>query len=296
LAFLIRQDERAGRGIIRVLREQNERILTLLTHWEASPADAIHRARQSCKRARAAAHLLKPAAPYVAAVEAGFFRDIQKRVAYARDAEALVEALDYLAIGVTEARLAESVAMLRDSLAGRAAQNLDANRLSLGAQIQLACEQLRVADRRLADLPLAKLRRRDLRQGAERTWSHCVADYGVLHTDLPASAFHAWRRRVKYAALQTQLLGTMSPIRAMTIGPRLRELAALLGRMQDLHLLEELLRQQPDALRIDTHVQRLRQLSAASLDQMRRRAVEFGGELFGADAGAAGFPGIQSVT
>ena len=283
VAYLIDQDESAGRGVRRVLREQSARISTLLGNWEADPADAIHRARQSCKRARAVTHLLKPAAPYVAVVENRFFRDMQQRVAYARDAEALVEALDFLEIGVTEPRLAESVAMLRESLVARAVQNLADNRDTLRTQIVVACDELQRADRRLARLPLADLRRRDLRRGAERTWERCVSGYSQLHARSPSAGYHDWRRLVKYAAYQTQVLAGLGSNRTMTVGARLRELSALLGRAQDLELLDALLRQQPDALGIDTHVQRLRSLIGTSLGQLHGRSLEVGRDLFAAD-------------
>ncbi len=284
MAYLIESDEPADKAVRRVLRELNARILALLSQWEAEPADSIHRARQNCKRARAVAQLLKPAMPYSALVENSFFRGIQQCVAYARDAEALVEALDYLEIGVTEPRLAESVAMLRDSLAARATRDLDAHRAKLRDQIATACNLLGDADRRLAILPLADLRRRDLRRGAERKWERCAADFACLQADSTAAAYHSWRRQVKYAANQTQLLSALAPARAMTVGPRLRELASLLGHAQDLELLEALLRRQPDALRIDTHVQRLRQLISTSLVQLHHRALEVGGELLRGEA------------
>jgi hypothetical protein len=281
VAYLIGTDEPAGKAVRRVLCEQNARILALLSQWTLDPADAIHRARQGCKRARAVAQLLKPSLAYAAMVENTFYRDIQKRVAYARDTEALVEALDYLQIGVTEPRLAESVTMLRESLAARANHELEQHRASLGEQIEVACQLLGNAERRLERLPASDLRRRDLRRGADLKWDQCVGGYSTLNEGSPASAYHAWRRQVKYAANQTQLLASLAPARALTIGPRLRELASLLGHAQDLELLENLLRQQPDALRIDTHVQRLRQLIAASLVQLRHRALQVGAELFG---------------
>ncbi|MEQ1801389.1 MAG: CHAD domain-containing protein [Gammaproteobacteria bacterium] len=296
MAYLIGTEEPAGKAVRRVLREQNARILALLSQWAHDPADAIHRARQGCKRARAVAQLLKPAMGYAAVVENTFYRDIQKRVAYARDAEALVEALDYLEIGVTEPRLAESVAMLRESLAARAVREVDQHRATLGEQIEIACQQLGDAERRLERLPSGDLRRRDLRRGADLKWERCVAGFAALDAVAPAAAFHDWRRQVKYAANQTQLLANLAPARALTIGPRLRELASLLGHAQDLELLEILLRQQPDALRIDTHVQRLRQLIASSVIQLRHRALEVGRELFGPETAVPATAADEPVT
>ncbi len=104
MASLIKQTERAGERVQRILRGQNGRILSLLANWEAEPAAAIQRARQGCKRARAVAQSLKPSAPYVAIVENGLFRNVQKGAASARDAEALVDALDFLCSGPRRAR------------------------------------------------------------------------------------------------------------------------------------------------------------------------------------------------
>ena len=263
------------------MQEQRTRILELLVGWEADPAASIHRARQACKRARAVAQLLKVGAPYAAVVENGFFRRIQKRLAYARDNEALVEALDFLTEGVTEPRLAESVAMLRAALLARAVSILQENRSTLETQIDLACQELYAAERRLSLLPLETLRRRDLRNGASRTWERCVAGFTRLGLDSPPADFHAWRRQVKYAWHQAQLLAAIRPT---GMESPLRDLSATLGHCQDLELLETLLRQQPDALRIDTHVQRLRQLIGVSLQNLHALSLGLGQELFGAPA------------
>jgi len=280
------RDERADDAVRRVFRDQNARVLTLLGTWTADPADAIHRARQACKRARAVAQLLKPAAPYVARVENAFYREIQQRVGYARDAEAIVEAIDFLEIGVAEPLLAESVGMLRESLAVRAVREIEQHRASLSQQIDGACTLLAAADRRLACMPLDALRWRDLRRGAARQWRRCAREYTTLDARSPPEAYHAWRRQVKYASNQAQLLAGIEPARSATVGPRLRELAALLGHVQDLELLEDLLRRQPDALRIDTHVQRLRRLLADRLESLRDGARRAGGALF------SGGPGV----
>jgi hypothetical protein len=277
LAYLIEADEPAGAGVQRVLEEQRGRVLWLLTSWEDDPAGSIHRVRQSCKRARAAAQLLKVAAPYAAMVENDFFRGVQQGVAYARDNEALVEALDLLQAGVAEPRLSESVMMLRNSCAARAAQSLQDNHSTLGARIEVACGQLRRAERRLARLPSAELRRRDLRRGARKTWKRCVAGYLELEPDSSRDSFHMWRRQVKYAFNETRLLAA---IRQPDVEAPLRELAATLGRCHDLELLEALLREQRDTLRIDTHVQRLRHLIGESLKQLRGRSLEIGSGLF----------------
>jgi hypothetical protein len=269
--------EPAGIGVRRVLEEQRVRILDLLSHWEDEPALSVHRARQGCKRARAAAHLLKVSVPYAAIVENGFFREVHRRIGYARDNEALVEALDFLRTLTCELRLAESIEMLRDSCAARAAQNLRQNHAALSIQIDIAVEQLRRAEGRLARLPVADLRHRDLRRGARKTWKRCVAGYLGLKPDSLPICYHEWRRQVKYAWHQTRLLAVVRPHDA---GELLDELSTTLGYCQDLELLDALLREQPDALGIDTHVQRLRHLIRDWRRKLRGRSLEIGRGLF----------------
>jgi len=277
VAYRLEPGEPAGTGVKRVLEEQRVRILALLSRWEDAPSVSVHRARQACKRARAAAQLLKVAAPYAALVENEFFRGVQRRVAYARDNEALVEALDFLLTRTSEPRLAESVVMLRDSCAARAAQNLRDNHALLSVQIHEACEQLRCAQRRLARLPVADLRRRDLRRGARKTWKRCVAGYLGLEPGSPLVSYHVWRRQVKYAWNQARFKVADRPPGTEVL---LQELSTTLGYLHDLELLEVLLREQPDALRIDTHVQRLRHLIGESLYQLRVRSLEIGHRVF----------------
>jgi len=280
--YLINPLEPAGDEVRRVMGEQCRRILELLQDCKSDPADRIHRARQACKKLRALARVLKAGAPYVAQVENRSFRDIQKRLAYARDAEAMVEALDYLRAGVSDPRLAESIAMLRGSLALRAGRGVEEHLPALEGQVRLCCAELTLADHRLERLPLAGLKRRDLRRGARRTWERCAREFAVLRVDSPPEAFHRWRRHSKYAYYQTQLLAELCPEQAPRQGPRLRRLALLLGHGQDLELLDQLLQQQADALGIDTHIQRLRRLIATSLAELRGQALAAGREIFGA--------------
>jgi hypothetical protein len=82
---------------------------------------------------------------------------------------------------------------------------------------------------------------------------------------------------VKYAWNQTRFLAAVRPF---DIEAPLQELSATLGYWHDLELLEALLREQPDALRIDTHVQRLRHLIRESLEKLRGRSLEIGRSLF----------------
>lgn len=280
MSYLIQASEPAADAVRRIVRLQNQRVLELLEGFEADPADRVHRARQTCKRIRALLRLVRPAARYVYQVENRFYRDIQRRIAYARDAEAMVEALDALGSGVAEPALLESVRMLREALAGRGDAVFQERRATLAAEVEACCAELRVAERRLARLPVDHLRRGDLYQGAARTFARCARQFEVVRARPDARALHAWRKDVKYAYHHTNLLAEVMPDYALERGPGLRELAEVLGRHQDLHVLDEFLRRQPDALGIDIHVQRLRRLVADTARALRERALAMGEALF----------------
>lgn len=290
MTYLIHRGEPAPDAVRRIIREQNRKVLALLADWRTDPVDRIHRARQACKRLRALLRLVRPAARYVYEVENRFYRDIQRRVSYARDGAAMVEALELIAADVGEPRLKESVELLRTALAARALAEVDESRSRLADSVAKACRELESADRRIRVMPLQDLRRRDLRRGAGRTLRRCAAGLAVVRDQDQPGASHEWRKHVKYAANQDRLLAEIGPVWTPAEGAMLGELGDVLGQFQDLVLLEALFRAQPDTLRIDTHVQRLRQLVARRQADLRGRALVLGNVLFADHAHALSRP------
>ena len=61
---------------------------------------------------------------------------------------------------------------------------------------------------------------------------------------------------------------------------RLRELAALLGHVQDLNVLAALIGAQPDALGIDIHWRRMRRLVHDVQGELQAQAAALGKQLF----------------
>ncbi|MCC5793508.1 MAG: CHAD domain-containing protein [Chromatiales bacterium] len=281
MAYLISKDEATGKAVQRILLELNAETLGLLHSWRDDPALHIHRARQACKKLRALLRLIRPAAGYVYAVENRFYRNIQRSLAHARDAQAMVEALELLESQLSDPLPLQSLRMLKTALSRRAVEQTRAAEAHLGARIDEATAELESAADRLTRLPLSSLRRRDLRQGAEATLARCARGFHRLPEGAPGEEFHEWRKQVKYTLYQARLMQELLPEQSAALRKPLKDLADILGHSQDLKVLEDFLRRQPDALGVDTHLRRLFVLITAAQGELRGRAGLLGAELFG---------------
>jgi hypothetical protein len=278
MAYVIRQEERAAEEVRRILLEQNARALAALEELAQDPAAQVHSARQCFKRLRALLRLIRHAAPYVYRVENRQYRDIARSLSVFRDSSAVIDALGVVKARQSDPLVEESVQMLRASLEARVAAPMWAadSRLDVTQRVASACESLRSARRRLRNAPLSRVSRKRLRTAAGESLTRVGKRFGqVLHSD-QAADFHAWRKDVKYAYHQTRLMRELMPHWAATYGRPLEELGAILGHCQDLAVLDVLLRNQPDALGLDIHLQRVRRVVRAAEDSLREQARDLG--------------------
>lgn len=279
MSYRIRRDESVGDEIRRILTEQGRRSLRLLQGWAANPRDNVHFARQGFKRIRAALRLVRGGAPYVYRVENTVFRDIGRSLAYARDSEAVIEA-----VGLLEGRLdaplqRESLRLLRVSLEQRAARERDCGIHDLAGRIESACAQLAAADRRFRDLPLAGLRRRHVRRGLEDTLARVARGYETARASGRPADLHAWRKDVKYASHQYRLVEDLGLRGARGGHTAYAGLAGMLGHHQDLATLDALLRSQPDDLGVDLHLRAMRNAVRAAQAELAAESLRVGGRL-----------------
>jgi hypothetical protein len=280
MAYLIRRKEPLAGEIRRILVEQNDKALTLLEHWQHNPRERVHSARQAFKRLRALLRLVRPGARYVYQVENRFYRDVGRSLAYVRDTEAVIEALAVVETSLTDAQSLDSLHLLRAGLERRAARELNDPVLNVPRRVQAACDELRGAERRLHRTPLGGVTRKVLRTAARRTMKRCEEGFAQVLVTGAAADFHAWRRDVKYAYHQTRLLQELMPDWAASHGPPLERLGELLGHSQDLTVLDQVLREQPDELNLDLHLQHMRGVIAECRRSAQEQARQLGAELF----------------
>lgn len=281
MAYVIRHDEPVGEEITRILAEQNRRALGLLRRWEDDPRHNVHQARQALKRIRAVLRLVRPGAPYVYRVENALYRDIGRDLAYARDTEAVIEALALLADRVTGPLARDALRMLRVGLEQRAARERDCGVHDIGGRIGEACGRLEAAERRFRDLPLDGLRRKHLRRGLEATLERCADGFARAQDTGATEDLHAWRKDVKYASHQARLVQRLPVRRAAALGPSLADLATLLGHHQDLAILDALLRSQPDDLNVDVHLHAIRRALREAQSGLAAQALALGSRSLG---------------
>ncbi len=280
MAYLIHRREPLDSEIRRILTEQNHRALFLLEHWQNNPRERVHAARQTFKRLRALLHLIRPGARYVYEVENSFYRDLARSLAYVRDTEAVIEALAILEQELTDPELRESLQLVRTRLRQRAARELADPVLDVPQRVRSVCDSLRHAARRLDRTPLPDVNRKTLRTAVRKTLRRCEEGFGQVLITGAAPDFHAWRRDVKYAWHQTQLLQELMPEWATAHGPPLGRLGKLLGHSQDLTVLDALLQEQPDELGIDDRVAQLRMVILDHRDSAQAEARRLGARIF----------------
>lgn len=284
MAYRISRKRKTGREMRRVLLEQNDKALVLLRDWQVDPAGRVHRARQAFKRLRAALRLIKHREAYVFEVENRFYRDQARRLSYVRDVAAMVEVVDTLAEGVWESLPRQSLLLLRQSLERRAEQEAAEGIGEISARVAEVCEDLEHSRQRLSRLPLQGLKPRHLRKGAQRTIRRGRSGFERACRQSSDEALHEWRKVVKYSMYQSSLLRDLDPDYARVQRPALATLADVLGHAQDLAVLDELLRAQPDTLGIDLHLQRLQWIVRKARRETRDRALGIGVQVFGRPA------------
>jgi CHAD domain-containing protein len=236
----------------------------------------VHQARQAFKRIRAVLRLVKPCSRYVYRVENAFFRDLGRDLAYARDTEAVIEALGLLETRISGPLAQESLRMLQVGLEQRAARERDCGIHDLPGRVRSAREALGQAEKRLRDLPIGNLRRRDFRRGVEHTLDRCTSGFERAQRSESPEDFHAWRKEVKYAYHQTRLMQQIMPQWANANSTDFGTLAGVLGHYHDLVMLEVLLRNQADELNVDVHLRSMQKAVRNAKAELAAEALAMG--------------------
>lgn len=281
MAYRIPRSESAEAALQRLILDQNRKALKLLRAWHKDPTDRIHRSRQCFRRIRAVLLLLHSDAPYIHAVENRFYRDLARTLADARDADAMIDAIDFLAERFAEEAPPDSLAMLRTSLVRRAKADLECSIVDVAARCQEAAVKLERADRRLHLLPLRGMKRKQVKRSVRKGLERCTKAFKKARRTRDEDDFHAWRKQVKYSYYNARLIQDVSPRWARIYTVPLRELAELLGNRQDLYVLDGFLASQPDGLGIDIHVRAIRDMIASSQGSLEVQALNLGERLFG---------------
>lgn len=238
MAYAIERTETLHGAVQRIMDEQIVRARQTLDDPKAPAAERVHDARKRFKEIRALLRLVREPLGGQFAHENAWFRDAARDLATARDADAVIEALDKLA--------------LPRAVAKRARKVVDAQRAShppLEPVIENVLEQLVIAQGRLGMWPELDDSFDTIAPGLLRTYREGrrgMRRYGDAEGD--AEELHEWRKRVKEHWYHAQLLRHVWPEIMKPYADVLSTLSKALGDHHDLHVLRDLVPELADPI------------------------------------------------
>jgi len=233
MSFVLAPHESAAEGLKRVIREQADKLAAECSEAQEHPSAFAHKARVRCKRIRATLRLARPLMRDRAFVrENRWWRDLARLLSGVRDASARLEALETLRPFLAARIGTEAARRLEERLRAERSETDTAGAISafigrLEARGGDLIPDLEPAGRDKLVTALAETYR--IARRAMKV---------ALETD-DADSLHEWRKQAKYHALQVRLMRQQFPDALDRRVAGVRDLAELLGEVQDIEILSE---------------------------------------------------------
>ncbi len=278
--YRFEQQEDLSEGIKRVATGQLDNAIEFLGSDSSDPDERIHEARKCMKRLRGLVRLVRSElGDEMYRLENACYRDAARQLAGARDAAALLEALDALMDYAGNRVPRNKFATIGQWLADR--------RASTHARL---ADQAQVRDRVLTDLRWARSRVEDwpirhdgweaIQRGLRRVYARGRNELEKTYQQDDDAVFHQWRKRVKYLWYHTQLLQSVWPPMMTAMADELDELSELLGQEHDMTLLRNtVMAELSRPIRAST-LQALLELIDDRQGHLRERAQRLGRRLY----------------
>jgi CHAD domain-containing protein len=218
------RSESVADAIFRIMREQIVRARKQLTDAQAPIEKRIHDARKRFKETRAVVRLVRDPLGKQFGVENAWWRDAGRDFASARDAEAVIEALDKLELTPAAVRRTRRLLESRRDAAPV-------------ADITKAVALLAAAEERLALWPALPDSFEAIAGGLGRTYRDGRRAMKAARARRTARDYHEWRKRVKDHWYHAQLLRSVWPDVMKAYESELESLSRALGDHHDLDVL-----------------------------------------------------------
>ena len=226
MSYSIAHDENVDAAIRRIADEQIARAREQLTDHKLPREKRVHEARKRFKETRALLRLVREPLGDHFAEENASFRDAGRELATARDADAVLEALEQLE--------------LPRAIRNRVRRRLHARKSAdapLAELIQRTLQQLTVAQTRIAQWPSMDDSFATLVPGLMRTYRE---GRRAMRRAKSAEELHEWRKHVKTHWYHVLLLRESWPGMAKALASELHDLSDALGHHHDLDVLRGL--------------------------------------------------------
>jgi CHAD domain-containing protein len=272
MPYAIQRDENVRDAVLRIMNEQVARARAQLTDAKAPLAKRIHDARKRFKETRAVVRMVRDSLGPQFAVENAWFRDAGRDLAVARDAHAVIEALEKLEgiAPATKKKAQRALTARRDAMSAR----------ELKGRITNVLAQLDAVVTRLAFWPLSGESFDSLAGGLARTYRRGrKAMRAAVRSHSPA-ALHEWRKRVKEHWYHIQLLQYVWPSAMKSYADVLEELSHALGDHHDLFVLRGIIAASPRDFGKPPAVVKLLDAIDARQQDLETRATEIGSRVY----------------
>jgi len=233
MTYLVAESETPAKGLSRAMQDQADKLLDECEKAKEAPGSFAHKARVRVKKIRAALRLAEPMLGRKAYRKQNrWWRNAARKLSDLRDAGARLEALDSLRPFLI-ARIGSAMTRKLTERFEKEQRAAEAN-----APIKAFRKRLKKRDDRLIPrLPAGK--RSDIAEKlAESYRASRRAMKAALETGEPALV-HEWRKEAKSHALQARLVRQMFPAALEERHIAARDLAELLGAVQDIEVVFE---------------------------------------------------------
>lgn len=283
MAYRLKPGRQISRSVREIATEQIDRVLSKFSSKD-SRATAVHEARKSMKRLRALLHLIKPAMPKGAfAASEARIKTIARRLAGARDAQALLETVRKLETQDGAAEVAAVAEALRAHLQAECAE---AERGLNGAGANQLRKLLKEAKDAFAELSLeqddfavvAATLRSDYRKARHA--------FNRAYSAGEDEAFHEWRKYVQRHWRQLLLVAPSWPKALRPHVELARNLSEILGEDHDLSVLAGRVKAEADQLGRPDELEAYISLCRSRQAELRRIAHELGTRLLAEKPGS----------
>jgi len=275
MAYRLLKSESISASLRRIVAEELQAGFRQLTRKRPDTATAVHEVRKSIKKVRAALRLVRDQLGPYYSTENARLREISRRLAEARDAEAMLQTLSDL-----EERTDRSFPSARDRLGAERAKQQSGQR----GVLKEAANGLR---KTLEDEPPA-IPENDfstLAPGLRKTFRQGRKALRVVREDSSDANYHDLRKRVKDHWYHVRLLGNLGSKRVREYEKRLKRLGNWLGDDNNLAVLRQKIHSQPGAYGKPVEIAALQAAIQKRQRQLRRKALAYAEEIYGKKPG-----------
>ena len=268
--FELELQEGPGEGIKRILRECVAYVHELMTNPQPTREEAVHDARKTFKRIRAALRLARDEMGQEWYQEENvFYRDASRLLAPVRDSTVLVLSLDAVAEAFADIVPPQTFASIRQNLVQRH-EDIVQELLDDQNVMQIVAGHMEKGLDRLQEMPLSSDDFGIYAEGLERVYKRGrqAMERAYANQDDPV-IFHEWRKRVKYLWHHMEILQQAWPLMLQDTGNELHLLSDFLGDTHDLVVLKETLLAEPELSEGDLNL-----ITLFALMDRRRKELE----------------------